>query len=137
MEVCGRSENVELAHYVHDFVSRTAERLWKQHQAAAGIAGNSRRRAYLAGVMTGFRDQLDQQKQAQVESGLVWLGDPGLASYFERRHPSVSMRSYYEQQSDPAREQGRRAGRAIVLHRGVGAKQGRSIRQLGAGPRRG
>jgi hypothetical protein len=137
MEVCGRRENVELAHYVYDFVSRTAERLWEQHRAAEGIRGNHDRRAYIAGVMTGFRDQLDQQKQHQVASGLVWRGDPGLASYFERRHPSVSTRSYYERQSDPAREHGRRAGRAIVLHRGVESeRQARTVRQLGAGQRR-
>lgn len=119
LEVCGRVENVELADYVYDFVSRTAARLWMEHRAQARIKGNADRRAYLAGVMVGFRDQLSRQKAEQMERGLVWVGDPGLERYFARRHPSVSSRSYYEKQLDPARELGRRAGRAIVLHRGV------------------
>lgn len=134
MEVCGRQENVELAHYVYDFVSATAERLWKQHRAEAKLTGNADRRAYVAGVMTGFRDQLNRQKESQVESGLIWLGDPGLSAYFERRHPSVSRRNYYERSSGPAREHGRRAGRAIVLHRGVGSSPSGGVAgQLGAG----
>jgi hypothetical protein len=138
MEVCGRRENVELADYVHDFITRTAERLWKEHKAARGIRKDRDRQAYLAGVMAGFRDQLDQQKTRQVEKGLVWLGDPELAAYFRRRHPSVSTRSYYERGSNPAREHGREAGRSIVLHRGVeSAKQGGAPRQLGSGRRRG
>jgi hypothetical protein len=119
MEVCGRCENVDLADYVHDFVSRTAERLWKEHRVAEGVRNNRDRRAFLAGVMTGFRDQLDKQKKRQVGSGLIWLGDPELHSFFARRHPSISVRSYHERASDPAREHGRRAGRGIVLHRGL------------------
>jgi len=134
MEVCGRAENVELADYVYDFLSRTADRLWKQHRAATKIGSNADRRAYVAGVMAGFRDQLGQQQKQQVESGLIWLGDPELSRYFERRHPSVSTRSYYERGSGPAREQGRRAGREIVLHRGVGgARTSGAVRQLGSG----
>lgn len=121
MEVCGRRENVELAHYVHDFLTRTADRLWLEHRAAARLPGNRHRRAFLAGVIAGFREQLDNQKVEQAENGLAWAGDPGLTSYFRRRHPSVSTRSYYEGDGDPAREHGRRVGRSIVLHRGVEA----------------
>jgi hypothetical protein len=131
MEACGRSENVDLADYVHDFVTRTAERLWKEHRVAEDVRNNRDRRAFLAGVMTGFRDQLDKQKVRQVGSGLIWLGDPELRSFFARRHPSISVRSYYEQGSNPAREDGRRAGREIVLHRGIdSSRQGSAAKQL-------
>lgn len=136
MEVCGRRENVELAHYVYDFLTRTADRLWIEHRAVAGLPGNRHRRAFQAGVIAGFRDQLDQQKAQQVESGLVWVGDPGLASYFRRRHPSVSSRSYEQAESGPVRDHGRLAGRSIVLHRGVESTKKRSpSARLGPGSR--
>jgi len=137
MEVCGRPENVDLADYVYDFLNGTANRLWEEHRAASGIRNHRDRRAYLAGVMTGFRDQLDQQKVRQVETGLVWLGDPELTRYFRRRHPSVSTRKYFEGGGEPAREDGRRAGRTIVLHRGVeGSAQKGPRKQLAVGSRR-
>lgn len=126
MEVCGRSENIELADYVHDFVSRTAERLWKEHKLAAGVRSNRDRRAFVAGVMSGFREQLDKQKTQQTGSGLIWLGDPGLGKYFERRHPNVSTRRFYEGTGDLARDKGHHAGSKIVLHRGLNAERGRS-----------
>jgi hypothetical protein len=137
MEVCGRRENVEIAEYVFHFVSATAERLWRDHKRCHGIRGNGNRRTYLAGVMAGFRDQLDQQQESQTERGLVWQGDPGLDRYFARRHPRISSQSYFEGGPDKAREHGRRAGRSIVLHRGVEspARTG-ARRQLGAGSRR-
>jgi len=138
MEVCGRRENVEIADYVFNFVTGTADRLWREHKRGNGIQGNADRRTYLAGVMAGFRDQLDQQKERQVEHGLVWLGDPDLDRYFERRHPLVSTQSFFEGVHDATREHGRRDGLSIVLHRGVeSSAQTGARRQLGAGSRRG
>jgi len=137
MEVCGRHENVEIADYVFHFVTATADRLWNEHKGRNGIRGNGGRRAYLAGVMAGFRDQLDQQREQQTERGLVWRGDPDLDRYFARRHPLVSTRGFFEGAHDATREHGRRDGRSIVLHRGVesSARTG-TPRQLSAGSRR-
>lgn len=138
MEVCGRRENVEIADYVFSFVTGTADRLWHEHRSRNRIRGNANRRAYLAGVMAGFRDQLAQQKQSQVEQGLVWLGDPDLDRYFERRHPRISTRSHFEGGHDATREHGRRAGRSIVLQHGVeSSAQTGARRQLGSGSARG
>lgn len=134
MEVCGRSENIELADYVYDFLSRTSERLWKEHKLAAGTHSNRDRRAFVAGVMSGFRDQLDQQKTQQAGSGLIWLGDPGLGQYFERRHPMIRTSHYYERAGDAARDTGHNAGSKIVLHRGLNSeRKQQSPKQLNAG----
>jgi len=124
MEVCGARENLELADYVHHFVTMTAERFWREHKRAAGIRNDRQRRAYLAGVMSGFREQLDSQVKDQASHGLVWLGDPKLSQYFKRRHPRISTRSYDAQENTPTRAQGRQAGRKLVLHRGLHSKQG-------------
>lgn len=135
MEVCGRPENVALADYVHDFLTCTADRLWREHKRGEGIRGNRERRTYLAGVMAGFRDRLEVERRAQQEEGLVWVGDPELGRYFRRRHRRVSTRTWYEGAGDAARESGRRAGREIVLHRGVEsrARGDGAPRQLASG----
>jgi len=119
MEVCGRRENVALAEYVHAFLSSTAARLWEEHRAAEGIRHQRDRRAFLAGVMAGFFDKLASEKKQQAGRGLVWRGDPALSEFFKRRHPSFSMRAHYESADSDARKHGRRAGRQIVLHRGI------------------
>ena len=119
LEVCGRIENVELAAYVYDFVTKTADRLWAAHKKNKVKKGNRDRRAFLAGVMSGFLDQLNAGKKEQAGRGLIWRDDPELKAYVRRRHPSISKRYRRSSQADPAHAEGRIAGRKIVLHRGI------------------
>lgn len=121
LEICGTPENLELAGYVHGFLSATAERLWQRHRKEQHIAGNRDRRGYLAGVMEGFRERLESEKRQNTQRGLVWVGDADLGRYHRARHPHVrSVRIGGHGLSD-ARRSGREAGRNIVLHRGVRA----------------
>ena len=124
IEVCGTRENVELAEYVHAFLTHTSEQLWKQHRRAHRIKGNRDRLQYVAGVMAGFREKLEHEKHQQAQQGLVWVGDPASAAYLRARHP-YTRRSYYNMKPKGAAHQaGRQAGRRLTLHRGV--KQGSS-----------
>ncbi len=121
LEICGTPENLEIAAYVHGFLSETAERLWQRHRRERQIAGNRDRRGYLAGVMEGFRERLSNDKRQHARQGLVWVGDADLEQYHRARHPHVrSVRIGGHGPSD-ARRSGREAGRNIVLHRGVRA----------------
>jgi hypothetical protein len=119
LEVCGSLENVELAEYVHAFLSHTAERLWRDHQRARGTRKNTGRLSYLAGVMIGFRDKLAREKQATEEPALVYRGDGELGRFFKRRHPYVRHTRHLSRAGSDAYSHGRRAGQNIVLHRGV------------------
>ena len=133
IEVCGTRANVEMADYVHDFLTLTGERLWLEHKRARSIRSNRDRRPFLAGVMTGFRDKLAGQKKQHREHGLVWRGDPQLGAYVKGRHPRLSWTRYASSQHQAAHAEGRRAGSNIVLHRGLGrAAEGRG-RLLGPG----
>ncbi len=68
LEVCGTPSNLEMAEYVHAFLSHTAERLWRSTRASRA-SRNRDRRTYLAGVMTGFREKLDAQRRAPASAG--------------------------------------------------------------------
>ena len=117
LEICGSEDNLEMAAYVHGFLTHTAERLWAAHKQAAGITADRDRRTYLAGVMLGFAERLaEKERQHQVE-GLVWAGDRVLQDYFRRRHPHVRRVQQKGQPRTPARAEGKKAGREIVLSR--------------------
>jgi hypothetical protein len=130
LEVCGSPENLELAEYVHVFVNHTADRLWKQYKREHRIRKNANRRTFIAGVMAGFREKLDREKQKSDEEGLVWVGDAELAEFFRARHPHVRTKRYGGRLRNEAYVHGRQAGERIVLHRGVSEGASGSVRLL-------
>lgn len=87
LEVCGVVENLELATYVHGFLLQAAERLWDAYRRQPGVRGMRYRQSFMAGVLSGFRDKLTDERRVQQQEGLIWVGDPGLSSYLRRRHP--------------------------------------------------
>lgn len=132
LEVCGRLENLETAEYVHSFLESTASRLWLEHKKRHRLRVNRDRRAYLAGVMAGFRAQLDEQARRNAEEGLVWVGDAGVADYFKKRHPRIRWTRHASSRDSTAHREGVEAGKRIVLHRGVRAGPSGTVRLLPA-----
>ena len=124
LEICGTPENLETASYAHAFLTGTADQLWKQHQREAGIRSNRDRRGFLAGVMEGFRERLNEEKRRSEQRGMVWVGDADLTGYHRARHPYIRSVRLQGNRFSTARTEGRAAGRNIVLHRGVGAGTG-------------
>jgi predicted SprT family Zn-dependent metalloprotease len=130
LEVCGAPENLDLAAYVHDFLTHTAERLWSEHKRRRGVRKNAERRYYVAGVMAGFRDKLQSERRRSSEEGLVWVGDAELERYFRQRHPRIRWDSYGRVHGTDAYARGRDAGRRIVLHRGLETGPSGTLRLL-------
>jgi hypothetical protein len=119
IEVCGTRANVEMADYAHDFLMHTSDRLWREHKQAKAILSNRDRRAFLAGVMAGFRDKLSSQKKVNQQHGLVWRGDPALAAFLKQRHPRSHWTRHSSSRNSAAHAEGQRAGSTIVFHRGL------------------
>jgi hypothetical protein len=132
LEICGSAENLDVAGYVHAFLTSTAERLWREHASKTKTPSNRDRRGFLAGVMEGFRERLASERKINSEKGLVWLGDADLRGYYKQRHPYVRTVRLRGHGPSEARLHGREAGRRIVLHRGV--EQGPSERSPRALP---
>jgi hypothetical protein len=133
LELCGTIANLEVAAYVHGFLLETGERLWREHKRAAKIRGDKERRRFLVGVMMGFREKLEQGAKRSQEEGLVWVGDPALEAYLKRRYPRRSGGGAIGLQRTAAYEQGRAAGRGIVLHRPVHGSAARGRLLTGGG----
>jgi hypothetical protein len=121
LELCGTPSNLEVAVYVHGFLMETAERLWRDHRRAQGLPGNSERRRFILGVMIGFDEKLKTAADDSRREGLVWVGDPALSEYLGRRYPRRTGGTGIGIHATESYEQGRRAGRNIILHRPVAA----------------
>lgn len=119
LEISGTEQNLKFATYVYDFLTHTAQTLWKQHQRRTQTKLNHDRRAFLAGVMQGFDEKLCKNKQVSTERGLVWVGDNQLSNYINRRHPNVRALRISSYQNTAAREKGKDAGRNIVLRKPI------------------
>jgi predicted SprT family Zn-dependent metalloprotease len=119
LEICGTPQNLEMAAYVHAFLTQSANRLWLEHKRSAGIRSNRERRVYLAGVMEGYRDKLVAEARRDREQGLVWVGDADLSAYYRRRHPNIRHTRSAGHERTEAHGAGRSAGRRLILHRGM------------------
>ena len=119
LEISGTHENLEMADYVHTFLMHAAEQLWVRHKKERGIRADRDRRTFLAGVMMGFNEKLDTQKQEQAKEGLVWVGDEQLKEYYRTRHPRVATSHFGGSPRTEAREDGRSAGHALVINKPI------------------
>ncbi len=134
LELCGRRENLEMAEFVHAFVSRTIERLWEEHKREQGITSNRDRRSFLAGAVAGFDAKLDERKAVSQREGLVWVQDAAAQELLRRRYPRTVRQSYGMAGSHDAYADGHSAGGTIVLSKPVeGGRSGRPPRAIGAG----
>jgi hypothetical protein len=131
LEVMGTRENVELAEYVHSFLNHSAAALWRDHKRRIGTRSDRDRRAFVAGVMTGFYKKLKEQRKTTDEQGLVWQGDQELSAYYKRRFPRTTSIHYGSSAGRGAHAAGQAAGGQLVLHRGVSAGPSAGSRLLG------
>ncbi len=119
LEVCGTNENVAIASYVFDFLARTADELWDKHRKATNERSNRDRRTFLAGVMTGFLEKLKSDEAAARGEGLVWVGSKEVSAFLRKRHPYVRHIRHGGRSRSEAFDEGRNAGRNIVIRKGV------------------
>ena len=125
LEICGTMSNLEVASWVHGYLLETSERLWREHKQAAGLTGDRERRRFRLGVMMGFREKLGQSAEVHRSEGLIWTGDPALAQYLRTRHPRQTSGRSIGFDASGVFEQGRQAGREIVLRRPIHTHESR------------
>lgn len=117
LQLLGTDTNLELSHYVHEFLFHSCERLWKAQ--AGRHVGRTARREFEAGVLLGFRDKLRAERKISQERGLVWVGDRGLDEFVAAEHPHLRSMSRGRVGHTSALSAGRAAGQELRLHRGV------------------
>ena len=132
LEICGTPENVELAAYVHAFLTDTAERNYRDYKRAEQLHSDADRQSYLAGVQAGFHEKLSAERRLEETEALVWVGDPALSRYLRKRHPYIRHAYHHGRDHGSAGEAGRVAGRNIVLNRAMARGNSNGPRLLSA-----
>jgi hypothetical protein len=119
LQVSGTRENCEVAAYVHGYITRLTEPLWRAHRLAAGGQAGTKLQ-YLAGLLRGFEEKLEREKKTlKEELGLIWLGDPGLDAYFSHLHPRIRHVHSSGVERGAGYRAGVRDGRNIVIRRPI------------------
>lgn len=117
-EISGTRANVDMAEHVYAFLLGTCARLWTENRSDRRVRSGRDRLAYQVGVIQGFRDKLLADRVTLEGTGLVWVGDTDLDSYYARRHPRIHTRRA-SMRVNGAHAAGREAGRSVVLHKPV------------------
>lgn len=113
LEASGTEDNLEVAEYVHDFISRAAIQAWEtkfagqefkdsmkrdlayyqsyRSEAPQSVKGYtiSARSNFLLGFVQGFKSQLKQAEVKEISAGLVLAKDPALEEFYKNRHPHI------------------------------------------------
>ncbi len=129
LEICGTPANLDFAAYVHDFLHRETERLWRVHGRGHG-GGRSRKREFVCGLLEGLSAKLAAERDHNQERGLVWVGDPGLGAYFGERHPRIGRLSSGGVHMTGAFEEGERRGRELTIRKPIRDDRGNGGRLL-------
>lgn len=123
----GRPDNLAMAAHVFDWMLQTGERLFAEWKERQGTRSNKERRRFLAGLIHGFHLQLSDQRRTVQQTGLVWVGDPGLDQFVRRRHRHLRSGRRSSVRATGAFHSGVNEGRRLRLHRPV--KQGPGSRR--------
>jgi hypothetical protein len=123
LELCGTAANLDVAVYVHGFLTDTAERLWRAYKVEHGIRSDVERRRFLSGVMMGVGEKLAagerESRRERLRTDLVRCADAARAAYLRKRYPRVSTRAGSSLTRTAEYERGREAGRNIDVRRPV------------------
>lgn len=129
IEIVGSPENVEIAHYAHDFLVNTGERLWREYAPTRSRKRRTDKAQFLMGFVLGFSETLDAARTDNEQFGLVWMGDEGLGQYFQKRYPRVVRGRARRIYGSPALSEGQVQGRKTIMSHGLTqAKKG--VRRL-------
>jgi hypothetical protein len=124
IEIGGRIENLKMAGYVYDFLNRSIARQWMAFNKT-GRFTQHRRTDFALGLIQGFQERLETQKQTFLENddatkALVHKGNKELTEYLRDRYPRLRSISRRGKMMDAGvLGAGVEAGRRTVLSRPI------------------
>ena len=125
LSVFGTPANLEMAEYVHAYLSSVADSLWTDYREREGLRGNRERLRFMAGVLDGFRRKLSRQDhELQEQHALVWRGDAALDDFVSYLHPRTRSGSCGGGRASKAFHDGVSEGKSVVLRKPLRGESG-------------
>ncbi len=120
LELYGTHTNLEMASYVHGFLSKLLERLWRGYKVVNNIPNDRDRRGYFLGLLQGFQSKLEAQDKIREQTrALVYQGDPQLEAYYRYRNPRIQRVGGTSVQQSEAFLDGVVKGQTITINKPV------------------
>lgn len=123
-EIYGSLENLELAHYVFDFLIQEGEDLWHIARRLNGLKGLRQKNSFFFGLYQGFREKLESEQLAsQSEMELIHIGLEQVSEFYYERNENISRGKSRRRTVDlNALAQGQEQGRNLSVRQGVSGK---------------
>ena len=118
-EMCGRSEDLEIAEYVYHFLHNHVALGWRRYQKETSRRGLKERLSFSLGMVLGFMEQFSAQRAEVGGTQLISLKDHGATEYLRKRHPAIRTRSSSGWRPSSDYHSGVDQGRALRLRKGV------------------
>ena len=133
-DVAGNTEDLQMAEYVYEFLNRTVESLWGEHQRQTRAKGGVKR-SYCLGVLRGFQQKLtDSQTKVKMDSGsqaLVVQENKALEDFLSNRYPRlVSGAGIAGARHRDSYSAGVDDGKRIVLNKPISTSDGNQGKML-------
>ncbi|MBW2369724.1 MAG: DUF2786 domain-containing protein [Deltaproteobacteria bacterium] len=135
-EISGRRANVQIAHYVYDYIKRYTDMRWTAHRSQHKVS-HHRKNSFTRGVIEGFYEKLTRQKESAAglspnqSKALVALEDTRLNQYIRGRYARLSARTVRAQVDPSVLSAGMAEGEKLVISKGITGNQGNKGRLIG------
>lgn len=126
LEISGTIQNVKIASYVHDFVTRFIDSQWQRYNKKKDL-NRYRKTDFAVGIVKGFRSKLKLQnterKRHKGKPGLIKMEDPLLQEHVDYRYPyTASVRGQVLRGHKDVVRDGIGIGKKLVISKGITEK---------------
>lgn len=127
LEISGAQRNVEIAHYVHDYINGFINARWSTYNKDKGLS-RYRKTDFAVGIIDGFRKTLEASRHVSEPTpnhrALLKIDDPKLQRYLDNRYPRLRKFSRTAaRQDDGVLSDGVKEGKKLVISKGVTEKK--------------
>lgn len=122
LEVSGDQTHLEIAGYVHNFLLRELNDLWRNLRAKdPAIKGQRHKRDFQVGVLKGLIEKLSDQEDHMPSSSkaLVHEKQAGLTAFLRERHPGMRSGRRMSYRLSDTYEAGLKQGRKLDIRKGI------------------
>ena len=137
IELFGEPSNIEIASYIYAVLMAQCDNLWLDFKKiikkrGESIRGQYSRGSYIRGVIAGYQNKLDQQKNTLADTSteyhaLIHTGDPLLKEMYHQEYPSLRKTTTRYKQ-DSGYDHGFEQGQNLSISKPLGqAKNGNKL----------
>jgi hypothetical protein len=126
LEISGTVQNIRVASYVYDFVERYIDSQWQGYNKDKGL-NRYRKTDFAVGIIQGFcsklKAQTEKKEKIKGRRALLNIHDPLLQIHMNYKYPNTaSVRGRALRRDSHVLEAGIRAGKALVIYKGINDK---------------